>query len=160
MTYTVSMSRYVTAGDNPGWEAAINIETQFTVKDASKGNSYLRYKQMTGLSAKGTPRFYTETFADSDNIKAYISDKRENTTLTLTLLFIGPDRRVVYDSFCSYLKGYKVKYWDSVRKRRVVMFLSEAVEPSDDLLYGETPYIQADFKFTNYSGDTEPAESI
>lgn len=160
MEYTILMSRYVTAGEAPGWESATNLETGFTIVDTVRGNSYLLYKQMTGLSALGKPRVYTESFADADTIKAYLTTRRETTELTLTLLFVGPDRRTVYDNFCEYIRGYRLKYWDSVRKRTVEMFLSDAVEPSTDLLYGTTPYIQADFKFTNYGGDTAVSDSI
>lgn len=161
MTYTVNMSRYLAEATNPGWETEVDIEDDFKITDQQTGAvSKILYKQMTGLSDKGKPRVYKETYADADSIRVFLSDKREPTELTLTLLFVGPARRDVYDNFCEYLKGYRVKYWDSVRKRKVEMFLSEAVTPSEDKFYVGTPYIQADFKFTNYTGETEKSTTI
>lgn len=145
-TYKFYMSRWI----NNKWESSVNIEDYF---------DGLRYAECKGLSKYGKIKnIYTETYAETDEIRAYIPspDKiaRENTDLEFVFVFFGENRRETYDNFINWLSGYKIKYWDDCRNREVEMILIEAIEPSDDELYGNIPFIRATFKFKNLKGQT------
>ena len=117
----------------------------------------LRYKEAKGLETKGKPsNVYVETYADSDKARVYIPKElcRDATEVTLTLVFIGENRRKAYNDFYSYVKLGKFYYWDTARNKRATLVLTSAVEPTDDIFKG-TPYIEADFVFMNINGDTE-----
>lgn len=145
-TYKFYMSRWI----NAEWEAVASLEDYF---------DGLRYAECQGLSKYGKIKnIYTETYAETDELRTYIPDPdgiaRENTDIEFVFVFIGNNRRDVYDNFVNWLSGYKIKYWDDCRNREVEMILIEAVEPSDDELYGMTPFMRATFKFKNLKGQT------
>lgn len=124
------------------------------IKDLEVDFSGMKYLSCKGLSSKGKSRVYTEQYADSNGIRVYIP-----TTLTVDtvdiefeFVFVGDNRRDVFDTFYEYVKGRRLRYWDNVRNRQVEMYLSDKVEPSEDILLGSTPYIKATFKFTNING--------
>lgn len=117
----------------------------------------LVYIEAKGLSAKGAPKnVYFEEYAESDEVRAFLPETvcREATEVTLTFGFGGDARRDTYDSFYDYVKSGKVKYWDTARHRLVHLVLNDGVDPSDDVLKGGQPYIIADFKFMNLSGQS------
>lgn len=117
----------------------------------------LRMKSIKGLSDKGKPRVYTESFVESKKIDVYFPEEilRESTEVEFEVVFIGTGYRDIYDSFVEFVTGAPIMYYDNCRNRKVEMYLSDAVEPSDEKLYGDLPYIIAPFKFTNYAGDSE-----
>lgn len=118
----------------------------------------LIYKEFTGLNSYGKIKsVYTEEFAETDELQVYQNPTpiRENTDLTFTCIFIGDNRRDVYHSFVDFLSKGKIQYWDSIRNRKVTFILIESIEPSEDKLYGSTPYIIASFKLKNIKGQTE-----
>ena len=121
------------------------------IKDLEVDFSGMKYLSCKGLSSKGKSRVYTEQYADSNGIRVYIP-----TTYTVDIefefVFAGDNRRDVFDTFYEYVKNKKLRYWDNVRNRQVEMYLSDKVEPSEDILLGSTPYIKATFKFTNING--------
>lgn len=144
--YHIYMRRFGTDSDET--QPVIDLEADFPG---------LRYKESKGLSAKGAPKnIYVEEYADSDRARVFIPEEvcREATEITLTLLFVGEDRRKVFDDFYDYVKNGKFYYWDDVRKRKAAVVLNSAVEPSDDIFKGSDVYIQADFTFQNLYGQT------
>lgn len=119
----------------------------------------LVYIEATGLSAKGAPKnVYFETYAESDETRVHVPEKicRESTEIKMTFGFGGRDRRGVFDAFYDYVKQGKIKYWDTARRRMAKMVLDGSVEPSDDILKGNCPYILAEFTFRNLFGETFP----
>lgn len=121
----------------------------------------LKYKEFSGLDSYGKIKsVYTEEFAETDELQIYQNPTpiRENTDLTFTCLFTGNNRRKTYHSFVDFISKGKIQYWDDIRNRKVTFILIEAVEPSDDKLYGGTPYIMASFKLKNIKGQTEALE--
>lgn len=124
------------------------------VKDLEKDFSGLRYLSCKGLSSKGKQRVYTEEYSESNGVRVFIPDNITVDTVELQFefAFIGANRRDVFDSFCEYVQGKKLRYWDTARSRKVEIYLSDKVEPSEDLLIGSTPYIKASFKFINING--------
>lgn len=121
----------------------------------------LIYKEFSGLDSYGKIKsVYTEEFAETDELQVYQNSTpiRENTDLTFTCIFIGNDRRKTYHSFVDFLSKGKIQYWDNIRKRKVTFILIEAIKPSDDKLYGGSPYIMASFKLKNIKGQTDALE--
>lgn len=142
--YKFYMSRYVSGS----WETAKSLEDEF---------QGLKYVKCSGLSAYGKPKnIYTESYAETDELRVFLPQKvaRENTDIELELCFIGANRRDIYDSFVEYVTGCKIKFWDDCRNREAQMVLTDAIDPSDDILIGGTPYIIASFKFINCNGQT------
>ena len=124
-------------------------------KDLEVDFSGLRYKEASGLLSKGAPKnIYTEDYSDSDELRYYVPEQicREATEVSLTFVFIGDDRNQVYEDFYAYVKEGPVYYWDTARKRRAALLLTEAVEVDDDIYKGN-PYIEVEFQFQNLYGE-------
>lgn len=135
----------------------VDIQNQ-PVKNLEEDFPGLKYKEFKGLEKYGKNKgIYTETFAETDEVKVWIHPYpiRENIELTLTLVFIGSSRRATYHRFVNYISDGKIKYWDNVRKREVTFVLIEAIEPETDTLIGGADYIQASFKLTCLNGQAE-----
>lgn len=117
----------------------------------------LRMMSIKGLSSKGKQMVYAESFAENAKLDVYFPEEviRESTELEFEIIFIGDGYRDTFDSFVDFVSGAPIMYYDNCRNRSVEMYLSDKVEPSDEKLYGDLPYIIAPFKFTNYSGDSE-----
>lgn len=143
VTYKFYMARY----ENDAWSAEQSIE------DVFKG---LRVATVKGLSDKGKPRIYTETYAELDGTQVYIPDdiKRDSTEIEFEILFMGDGYRDVYDSFVDFITGAKIKYYDTCRNRQLEMVLNDEVEVSEEMLYGGQPFVLAEFKFLNLAGHT------
>lgn len=116
----------------------------------------LKYKEATGMSAKGKPKIYVENYPETSEARVYIPDDvvRENTNIDLTLVFIGDNRRNVFDSFVEFITGKKLKLWDTVRNRVAHLVLNDKVDMDEDVLKGDIPYIVAKFSFLNLFGET------
>lgn len=117
-----------------------------------------KYSSLKGIDNYGKIKdIYTETYPESSELRVWIPEiiTRDNPEIELTLYFVGVNRRSVYHQFVQYISGSKLYYWDNCRNRKVAILLTEPVEPSDDELYGSTPYITASFKFTNLDGQSE-----
>lgn len=128
------------------------------LKDLERDFVGLRYQKCEGLESKGKPKnIYSETYADSDTLRVHIPNNitRDATTITLTLCFIGINRRDTFNSFYEYIKKGKFKYWDTVRNKEALLVLTNEVSPSDDVLLGGVPYIIVPFKFQNLYGETK-----
>lgn len=147
----MSNYKYYMARQNKGmvtWEEEVSLEDYFS------GMKYLRSE---GLSTKGKPKnIYTEEYAETTEPRVYIPQSlaRQTTDIEFEFVFSGEDRRNVYDTFCEWIDGRRIKYWDTCRNREVEMILLEAVEPSADELYGSNPYMTAKFKFKNLKGNS------
>lgn len=141
--YKFYMARY----ENDAWSAEQSIE------DVFKG---LRVATVKGLSDKGKPRIYTETYAEIDGTNVYIPEeiKRDSTEIEFEILFMGNGYRDVYDSFVEFITGAKIRYHDTCRNRQLEMVLNDSIEVSDEMLYGGRPFVMARFKFLNLTGHT------
>lgn len=138
-----------------------------TEVDLERDFDGLRYRSFSGLNAYGEQRaVYTEEYAESDAVLSYVSsstDSRKPLELELELCFFNPDGTVtgiaesyanavsVYHAFVGYLAGGYVMYRDTIRKRRVLMYLVEAIEPITDSIKGLV-YLDAKFKFSGVFG--------
>lgn len=142
--YNFYMSRF----ENGAYGSFVDLESAF---------DGLRMKTIKGLRSKGKPRVYVESCVESDKLDVYFPEVvlRDSTELEFEVIFIGEGYQDVYDSFVDFVSGAPIMYYDNCRNRKVEMYLSDAVEPSEEKLYGDLPYIIVPFKFTNYSGDSE-----
>ena len=128
------------------------------IKDLEVDFIGLKYSKLMGIDKYGRIKnIYIESYPESSELRVWIPEiiTRDNPEIELTLYFVGVNRRSVYHQFVQYISGSKLYYWDNCRNRKVAILLTEPVEPSDDKLYGSTPYITASFKFTNLDGQSE-----
>lgn len=141
--YKFYMARY----ENDAWSDEQSIEDSF---------EGLRVATVKGLSDKGKPRIYTETYAEIDGTDVYIPEeiKRDSTEIEFEILFMGNGYRDVYDSFVEFITGAKIRYHDTCRNRQLEMVLNDSIEVSDEMLYGGQPFVMAGFKFLNLAGHT------
>ena len=128
----------------------IDIEEQFKCK----------YVKFEGLSETGKVKnIYTETYAETEELRMYIPDEvlYENTDLSLTLLF-APDSENDSDvqdnerAFFEYISGHKIEYHDTFRNRYVSLLLINKPEVVGEVLYGGSRYREVKYKFKNIYG--------
>lgn len=133
----------------------VNIEEQFPG---------LVYKQCTGLDSFGKPRPYVENYAESDEAYVYVpsNDARDQISITLTLYFFDPSNskddataitsaEKVYQDFMKYISGGLILFRDTARKRKVLIYQSDAPSVKTDKLYGVI-YKEVEIKFTSVYG--------
>lgn len=132
----------------------------------------LRYKSLSGLGNVGKVRgIYEEEYAEVDGVEVHISADivREGFDLVLSLYFFPPDgvddvdgvslgaaissARSVYERFVCAISGCLLVYRDTCRQRRVLCYLSDAVEPDVDSVNG-VPYLSAAFKLQSVLGSS------
>lgn len=128
----------------------------------------LRYKQFEGVSTYGAVKSsYAEDYAEEDGAQVYVSTNatREQTEPVLTLYFFCADGSVtdfagqykaaseLYHSFVGFLSGCYIIYRDTIRQRRLLLYLSdeEELEPETDSVKGKA-YIECEFSFKNVFG--------
>lgn len=127
-----------------------------TFKDLEVDFDGMRYSRCVGLMNKGRRKnIHTETYADSDTLRVWQGEEvtREATIITFTFGFAGLNRHSIYEDFYNYVKNGIIAYYDTARMKEARLVLIDALEPSDDLFIGSTPYIKADFKFQNIWGE-------
>ena len=122
------------------------------------------YQAADGVEAIGQPRVYTEEYPESDELSVYFPEKTtlKATDFTLKLYFIAPDDKKdneaidyilnSYHSFMDYLQGSLILYWDNVRKRKLLLALTESVKPSTTSVLEGREYLAVSFKFKNVYG--------
>ena len=128
----------------------IDIEEHFKCK----------YVKFEGLSETGKVKnIYTETYAETEELRVYIPDEvlYENTDLSLTLLF-APDTENDSDvqdnerAFFEYVSGNKIEYHDTFRNRYVSLLLINKPEVVGEVLYGGSRYREVKYTFKNIYG--------
>lgn len=116
----------------------------------------MKYSKCVGLEDLGKPKnIYTETYADADSLRVHIPEdvKREATDITFTFIFLGENRKSVYDRFNEFIKGQKLYYYDTARNKKAYMVLIDKTEPKEDIYKGSKPYMSVDYKFQNLWGE-------
>ena len=133
-----------------------------TLKDLEQDFDGLRYMEAKGISKVGKVKnAYTEQYADSNTLRTWHpseNDKgttHEATTIQLKLLFYGDNRRATYDAFNEYIYDGYTMFWDNLRNRKFTFMVTDASEPSDDILKGGVPYIICTWTLQNLKGKTE-----
>lgn len=137
---------------NDGWK---NIEDYFVISDVT-GTSKALYCKCEGLENKGKPKnIVTETYADSDRVRVYTPDeiKRDTTTISLTMCFIGNNRQQVQQNFFNYINDRPIFYWDSARRRAAILLLEQNVNITEDTYLTNVPNICVEYTFKNLYGE-------
>lgn len=133
-----------------------------------------RYESCDGLESLGALKSnYVENYAEALSVRIWQYSggvRHEQTEITLKLCFFGADpaksssavtaedeadlflkAQESYYAFVDAVDGKLVEYWDDYRKRRVLMYLNDAVSMASDKMFG-FPYKEVQFKFTNVFG--------
>lgn len=150
------------------------FEARGEARDLERDFPLLRYKSCAGLNLYGDAQVYTETYAEDEQTQTYVPDEavRKQTEITLTLYFFGsaPGKSVMdgmdeqtlvdnaqkaYDEFFMFIDGGYCCYWDTVRKKKVMMYRQGAPTVTTDKVYG-VPYKQVSIKFKNVYGHSFP----
>ena len=124
-------------------------------KDLEEDFKGLKYSKCVGLESRGAIKNkYTEDFAEESGVRVFIPDviTHKTTDITFTFLFIGDNRRQVFEDFYNYVSTGIIYYHDTVRMKQAKLCLMGEVKPTDDVYKGSTKYISADFKFSNLWG--------
>lgn len=127
----------------------------------------LLYRKCTGLEDIGKPKnIYTETYADSDTVRADFPNTitHEATSITLNLV-VKRDKNIedggneLKDIVDLVAFTTPTVFWDTVRHKMAVMTLLNAAEAKEDTYKG-MKYLEVELKFNNlmgycpYIGDT------
>ena len=134
-----------------------------TLKDLERDFDGLRYAKCEGLNNYGAAKnIYTEVYADSDTLRAYVPDKvyNESIDVTFTFYFFGDaaTRQRSFHAFLDSLRtGYHV-YWDTARNRKFQFIPPmQAVSPSGEMWDGSRPYFKVELTLKGVKGGTETA---
>lgn len=127
-----------------------------TLKDLEVDFLGLKYSKCVGLNNIGEHRVYKEEYADDERVRVYIPDVSINkaTDVKLTLFFLGENRQDTFDEFNNYIMDGFSAYWDTCRKKKVYFYISQPIEPSNDVYKGSVPYIEATYTLSNVYGKT------
>lgn len=126
-----------------------------TPKDLETDFPGLVYSKAEGLLAVGKVKnIYTESYADGNGLRVHLpaEPKRDATTVKFTFYFTGADRYMQYLSLCEYMKGQKVKYWDTKRNRFIYFVARNEFKPAEEVFVGSNPYLKFEFEVTNVDG--------
>ena len=121
----------------------------------------LRYSKIDGIEAIGAPKnVYSESFADSDRLRVYAPKdvKHKETTVTLTLYFVGENRFKSLYAFNEYIKAGFHRYHDDARNKWFAFYIKDELKPADSQWHGSTPYLKMDYKLINIFGRTFDVE--
>lgn len=159
------ISKYIRDSDDGVWKldgVRKSLEDDF---------GHCRYKSMSGLNSRGKQKgVYTESYPESNALRVHVEPNayREATTCTLTLYFFGSDPslpttlsaveqvKVMEDGWHSlfdWMEGGLLLWYDEYRQRKALLYVSEAVEPSSDVVKN-VPYLQCAVKLGNGFGKT------
>lgn len=149
-----------------GADGMFVAEEGVEISDYFKG---VYYKKTEGLEAYGKPRTYIEEFPEASTPNIFFSNRLETSDFTLVLYFFDiaehkDDAESIkaidelYHGFVDYITGTFIKYWDSVRQRKVMLAYQASTSPTTDRLYGLI-YKEVGFKFTNLYGKSFPLDS-
>ena len=136
---------------------AINLEVDLKMEDGT----CVRYCKIDGIEALGAPKnVYSESYADADRLRVYAPTEvtHKETTVTLTLYFLGAERHKLLDAFNDYIKRGFHKYWDTARNKWFAFYVNDELKPAESMWYGSTPYLRMDYKLVNIFGRTFDVE--
>lgn len=134
-----------------------NIVPNAPLKDLEKDFGGLRYSKIEGIEAIGAAKnIYTENYSEGDKLRVYVPNevKHKETTIKLTLWFIGENRQKDLDRFNEYVKNGIHRYWDTARKKWFAFFIKDELKPADSKWHGSTPYLKMEYNLINIFGRT------
>ena len=126
------------------------------IKNLEEDFQGLKYSKCEGLNEIGESVVYEESYPEVGGVRVYIPENPTNnqTTIILTLYFIGNSRQKVKDEFDEYIRRGIHKYWDTARNKEFTFYVKEKITPSEEKSYGRMPYIEVPYKLSNINGRT------
>lgn len=117
----------------------------------------LKYSKCEGFNTIGKARIYTESYADSNNLRVHIPTNLTNeaTTLSLHLFFIGANRQDVYDSFNEYIRHGIHTLYDTRRMKKITFCVIDEIKPTSEQYVGSEPYFEVVYKLQCLNGIAE-----
>lgn len=111
------------------------------------------YNELSGMESYGEPRTYTEEYAEEPSADVFLKKGYGTSEFTMKLYFFGTLEEITaqYHSLMDFLAGRCIRLSDNIRKRKMILVLSNAVSPSEEKLYGVT-HFSVSYKFTNLYG--------
>lgn len=154
------------------FDSATEEETLVVYDNASRPvdiemNYNAVYSECKGIEDIGKAKnIYTEDYADSSFLRAYIPKQiaREATDVTLTLYFFGEHRQANLARFIkditggdtdTLVKNYGTpyRYYDTIRMKGFDFIYMENTTVEEDVWKGNLPYIKVSFKLKNIYGE-------
>lgn len=122
------------------------------------------YNAIEGLESYGKPKNYTEKYAEAKSLDVFFPKETvyEENDVSIKLYFFDIDNHKnedeaikaisdSYHAFVDYISGSYIKFWDNIRKRKVMLAYQEATKVDKDTLHGII-YKSVTFKFKNVFG--------
>ena len=134
-----------------------NILANSVRKSLERDFEGLKYSRIDGIEAFGSPKnVYSESYADADRLRVHAPKdiKHKETTVTLTLYFVGDNRFESLAAFNAYIGGGFHRYWDTARNKWFAFYVKDELKPAESMWYGSTPYLKMDYKLVNVFGRT------
>lgn len=132
----------------------IDIEEQF---------SGLLYMKADGMNDIGKSKnVYTETYADSDELRVYLPNDgnytNEATKITMHFLVVGDasQRQTTLANFTEYIRKGVHRYRDDARNLEFDFIVKDEIKVSDEKWHGSTPYVEISVSMQNINGKTRP----
>lgn len=126
------------------------------------------YNAIDGLDAYGKTVTYSENYAENESTDIFFPKKTkyEESEFSIKLYFFDKDNHTnetdaikaiddTYHAFVDYISGCYIKFWDNIRKRKVMLSYQGGTNPEKDSLYGLI-YKSVTFKFNNVFGRSFP----
>lgn len=117
----------------------------------------LRYSKIEGIEAVGAAKnIYTENYSEADVLRVYMPQevKHKETTVKLTLWFIGETRHEDLKNFNEYIGNGLHRYWDTARNKWFAFFIKDELKPAESKWHGSTPYLKMEYNLVNILGKT------
>lgn len=145
-------------------ELSLSSEGYINLEDTFHG---LRYNKIVGIEKFGGTNNYVETFVEDDTAAVYTPSTaaRGQNEVTLSLYFFDPDSsadksyadminavETVYHKFLDFIDNKVLIYYDTARKRKVLMYQDGDIAPTKMVLKGGEPYFDVDIPFKTIKG--------
>jgi hypothetical protein len=134
-----------------------NLKEGSTPKNLERDFGGLRYSKIEGIEAVGAAKnIYTESYSDANKLRVYVPEeiKHKETSIKLTLWFVGETRQSDLDRFNSYIINGLHRYWDTARNKWFAFYVKDELKPADSQWYGSTPFLKMEYNLINIFGKT------
>ena len=123
------------------------------------------YKQFKDFFFDGEPKnIYTEDYAEVSGDRVWLPEQSElahkSFECKLELLFKKETCQADVRKFYDDIKGVKIEYSDTFRNRYLPIILTKRPDITQEILYGESPYMLVAFTFNAFMGQSFETSQI